>query len=64
MVCYQNMMNELADIILENKLQYHDTIIIGNNSSGKSELLKTILFKTDFEKIGRASCRERVYRRV
>jgi len=43
------MMNELADIILENKLQYHDTIIIGNNSSGKSELLKTILFKTDFE---------------
>ncbi len=49
MVCYQNMMNELADIILENKLQYHDTIIIGNNSSGKSELLKTILFKTDFE---------------
>ncbi len=33
MVCYQNMMNELADIILENKLQYHDTIIIGNGVS-------------------------------
>lgn len=49
MAYYQNMINELADIISEHKLQYDSTIIIGNNSSGKSELLKAVLLKTGFE---------------
>lgn len=49
MTCYQDMMNELSDMILKHKLQYDNTIIIGNNSSGKSELLKSILLKAGSE---------------
>lgn len=49
MACYQNMMNELSDMILKHRLQYDNTIIIGNNSSGKSELLKNVLLKAGFE---------------
>ncbi len=45
MACYQNMMNELSDIILKHKLKFDNTIIIGDNSSGKSELLKNVLVK-------------------
>ena len=39
MTYYQNTINEMVSIILEKKLPYDNTIIIGNNSSGKSELL-------------------------
>lgn len=48
MMYYQNTINEIASIILEKELPYEDTIIIGNNSSGKSELLKRLLRKSDF----------------
>lgn len=48
MTYYQNTINEMVSIILEKKLPYGNTIIIGNNSSGKSELLKRLLQKSDF----------------
>ncbi len=49
MTFYQNTINEMVSIILEKKLPYENTIIIGNNSSGKSELLKRLLLKSGFE---------------
>lgn len=49
MTYYQNTINEMVSIILEKKLPYENTIIIGNNSSGKSELLKKLLLKSGFE---------------
>lgn len=49
MMFYQNTINEMVNIILENELPYRNTIIIGNNSSGKSELLKRLLLKSNFE---------------
>ena len=49
MTCYQNMINDLTDIIQREGLPYKDTIIIGNNSSGKSELIKNLLQKAGFE---------------
>ncbi len=42
----QNTINEMVSIILTKKLPYENTIIIGNNSSGKSELLKRLLLKS------------------
>lgn len=45
MVYYQNVMNELTELIRKNKLPYENTIFIGNNSSGKSELLKRLIIK-------------------
>jgi len=48
-MCYQNTINELIHIILGNELPYNNTIIIGNNSSGKSDLLKQLLMKTSSE---------------
>lgn len=49
MTYYQNTINEMVSIILEKELPYDNTIIIGNNSSGKSELLKRLLLKSGFE---------------
>lgn len=49
MTYYQSTINEVVSIILEKKLPYDNTIIIGNNSSGKSELLKSVLLKSGFE---------------
>lgn len=43
MKSYQNMLNKLCDIITTQQLDYKDTIIIGDNSSGKSELLKQLI---------------------
>ena len=45
MACYQNMINELVEMIRENGLPYESTIVIGDNSSGKSELLKRLLLE-------------------
>ncbi|MCE5221632.1 MAG: hypothetical protein LLF98_10320 [Clostridium sp.] len=39
---YQNMLKEISNKILNNKLKYKNTIIIGDNSSGKSEVLKSL----------------------
>lgn len=49
MTYYQNTINEMVSIISEKELPYDNTIIIGNNSSGKSELLKRLLLKSGFE---------------
>lgn len=42
-----NSLNEIANMILEQKLKYADTVIIGDNSSGKSLLLKILIEKFD-----------------
>lgn len=47
-MCYQSTINELTDMIQGNSLAHKNTIIIGNNSSGKSELLKRLLIKAGF----------------
>lgn len=48
MTYYQNTINEMVSIIMEKQLPYETTIMIGNNSSGKSELLKRLLLQSDF----------------
>lgn len=45
MTSYLNTINELIHILQGNELPYDHTIIIGNNSSGKSALLKSLLSK-------------------
>lgn len=40
---YQNMLKEITNKIIKNQFKYKDTIIIGDNSSGKSEILKYLL---------------------
>lgn len=47
MSCYQNMLIRLSRILLEGKLPYNDTIIIGDNSSGKSAILKKMIEDSD-----------------
>lgn len=47
MSCYQNMLIRLSRILLEGKLPYNDTIIIGDNSSGKSDILKKMIEDSD-----------------
>lgn len=47
MSCYQNMLIRLSRILLEAKLPYNDTIIIGDNSSGKSDILKKMIEDSD-----------------
>lgn len=39
---YQNMLKEIRNKIINNQLKYKNTIIIGDNSSGKSEVLKSL----------------------
>lgn len=41
-------MNELIGFLQKRELPYSDTILIGDNSSGKSELLKRLLMKSGF----------------
>ena len=38
MKSYQSMINRLSGILSEDSLPYEDSIIIGDNSSGKSEI--------------------------
>ena len=40
---YQAMLMEIKNKILNNEFKYRNTIIVGDNSSGKSEILKQIL---------------------
>lgn len=42
---YLNMLEEICNKILNDKLKYKNSIIIGDNSSGKSELIKLIFSK-------------------
>lgn len=43
MKSYQSMIDRLTEILVEDKLPYKDSIIIGDNSSGKSDVLKKII---------------------
>lgn len=40
---YQDMIRNIADKILNEQLKYRDTILIGDNSVGKSDLLRELL---------------------
>lgn len=40
---YCQMIDRLTKILLDRKLEYKDTIIIGDNSSGKSDVLKQLI---------------------
>lgn len=40
---YQEMVSRVCRILTEKKLEYPDTIIIGDNSSGKSDVLKQLM---------------------
>jgi len=44
---YQDMIRNIADKILNGGLKYRDTILIGDNSIGKSDLLRELLKKNE-----------------
>lgn len=46
---YNNMLMEIKDKIIKGNLKYSNSIIIGDNSSGKSELLKMYLNESNAE---------------
>ena len=43
MKSYQEMVSDLSNILENGKLEYKDSIIIGDNSSGKSDVLRKLL---------------------
>lgn len=43
MNCYQNMINRVTDIICENISAKRNYILIGDNSSGKSDILCMVM---------------------
>lgn len=43
MIYYQNMINNTVEKIVQNSQYYKNSIIVGDNSSGKSEILKHII---------------------
>ena len=50
MKSYQNMINRLTGILSGDSLPYKDSIIIGDNSSGKSDILKVLIQSDEEEK--------------
>lgn len=50
MKSYQDMLSRLCSTIVEHQLEYEDTIIIGDNSSGKSDVLRKIIQSDKGEK--------------
>lgn len=50
MIFYQEMLNRLNEILTAEQLEYKDTIIIGDNSSGKSDVLKNLILSDKEEK--------------
>lgn len=42
----QNMLDEVVEVLNSGKLPYADSILIGDNASGKSEVLKQYMRKT------------------
>lgn len=44
---YQNMLMEIKNKILNKELKYRNAIIVGDNSSGKSEILKELLINQE-----------------
>lgn len=49
MTDYYNMLMEIKNKILNKELKYSNTIIVGDNSSGKSEILKELLINQEKE---------------
>lgn len=47
MTCYQNMISSLCEELIGGKLPYEDTILLGDNSSGKSDVLKSLIGQSD-----------------
>ena len=58
---YQNIIRELTDLILEGKMKYSDTIIIGENSIGKSDLLKNLMNHRRFSNMYFMDCVNRKF---
>ena len=43
MTCYQAMVSDLCEKMIGEQLPYKDTILLGDNSSGKSDVLKGVI---------------------
>lgn len=50
MISYQNMLIKLSSMLDADELPYKDTIIIGDNSCGKSDLLRKVLTDDEAQK--------------
>ena len=50
MKSYQSMINRLSGILSKDSLTYEDSVIIGDNSSGKSDILKVLIQSDEVEK--------------
>ena len=50
MKSYQEMLNDLSECLKNGKFIYKDNIIIGDNSSGKSDVLKIMMQKDEQKK--------------
>ena len=50
MKSYQSMINRLSGILSKESLTYEDSVIIGDNSSGKSDILKVLIQSDELEK--------------
>lgn len=50
MKSYQEMLNDLSECLKNGRFIYKDSIIIGDNSSGKSDVLKMMIQKEDRKK--------------
>ena len=50
MKSYQTMLDRVCNSIISGNLEYKDTIIIGDNSSGKSDVLKRLIQNDEEEK--------------
>ena len=47
MTCYQAMVSDLCEKMIGEQLPYKDTILLGDNSSGKSDVLKGVIENGD-----------------
>ena len=50
MTCYQAMVSDLCKKMISEQLPYKDTILLGDNSSGKSDVLKGVIENSDRQK--------------
>lgn len=45
MSCYHNMVKKVVSLICENQKENNNYILVGDNSSGKSEILQSVIEK-------------------
>lgn len=45
MSCYHNMVKKVVSLICENRKENNNYILVGDNSSGKSEILQSVIEK-------------------